>query len=146
MYLDRYFFEFPLNEAASWGYGYKALTTLFESPQYKGKRVIMSRPEFSPYIFLLFYSAYDPQTYRYEAKRYPPTADGFVDVSSFGRFEFRDIHWNNDSCLPSTILVDYVDEKSSYIYPNSQVIRLPNGNPYLQVFTTNGSGCDKKSI
>jgi hypothetical protein len=146
VYVDRYFVLFPRNEAENWGYGYKKLTLLLNTPAYQGKQVIMSRPEFSPYIFLLFYSSYDPHTYQQEAQRYPLTSDGFVNVKSFGRFQFRNVNWKKDICLPSYILIDFIDGQSPYIYPTSHVIRLPDGSPYLQVYETPTLGCPPKLL
>ena len=60
VYMDRYFVHFPHNEAQSWGIGYKALVDVIFQEKYASKEVIMSHPEYSHYIFLLFYNKYDP--------------------------------------------------------------------------------------
>lgn len=102
IYTKRYFVDFPKNEARNWGIAYKKITPqLFSS----GKNIIMEKPETSPYIYLLFYSAYNPADYQNEAKRYPITSDGFTHVAGFGRFSFRTIDWEKDSKLPNTLLV-----------------------------------------
>ena len=144
LYVNRYFVLFPRNEADNWGYGYKKLTQVLESPEYKDKHVIMSAPEVSPYIYLLFYSAYDPHTYQIQAKRYPITSDGFTNVAGYGRLTFRDVNWKKDICIPSTVLVDFVNGRSPFVYPQSKVIRLPNGVPFFQIFTTSVFGCIKQ--
>lgn len=114
-YLDMYFTHFPRNEAANWGYAYKKLTPVLFSPEYASKHVVMTFPQTSPYIFLLFYSGYSPAQYQKEAVRYPVSADGFTDVSGFGRFSFRGIDWNKDPGLPGTLLVARQDEVPSDI-------------------------------
>lgn len=96
IYLDRYFIHFPRNESANWGVAYKTLSNLLSQPDFSAKKVIMARPKYSPYIYLLFYNKYDPASYQKQAVRYPPTEDGFVDVKGFGRYEFRDIDWGKD--------------------------------------------------
>ena len=134
MYIDRYFVHFPRNEAANWGIGYRALNELLTTPSLSSKKVIMARPKYSPYIYLLFYSKYDPALYQREAVRYPPTQDGFVDVRAFGRYEFRDIDWNRD-LRQDVVLVTWSSQvpepiKISY---KTQEITLLNGESMFTV-------------
>lgn len=103
LYLDRYYIHFPLEDAKYWGIGYKRLNEFLSNSANRSKQVAITRPEHSPYIYLLFYSKYDPKKYQKEAKRYPPTKDGFVHVRQFGRFEFRNIDWKKDFKLKSSI-------------------------------------------
>lgn len=109
-YLDRYYVHFPKNESAHWGYAYKKLTPVLFSSGNMDKKVIMTHPETSPYIYLMFYSKYDPGDYQKQATRYPLSRDGFTDVSGFGRFSFRAIDWQKDLALPHTLLVAKSDE------------------------------------
>jgi len=136
IYLDRYFIHFPMNESANWGVGFEKLTRLLNSTEYKDKKVIISRPEISPYIYLLFYSRYNPALYQLEAKRYPQTSDGFTHVAGFGRFEFRDINWDMDIYKTGTILVDIIDPQRPSIYHGANIISQPNGLPYIQIVST----------
>lgn len=137
IYLDRYYVHFPRNEAASWGIGYKALSELLSNPPISSKKVIMARPQYSPYIYLLFYSKYDPSLYQKQAGRYPPTQDGFVDVKEFGRYEFRDIDWNKD-LQENAVLVAWSSQlpdsiRNSY---RTQEITLLNGESMFTVVKT----------
>lgn len=110
MYLNQYYVHFAKTEATSWGYGYKKLVPILFSEQNKDKQVIMTRPETSPYIYLLFYSGYSPEQYQKQAKRYPISSDGFTDVAGFGRFSFRAIDWKSDPSRHNTLLVTKPDE------------------------------------
>lgn len=96
IYLDRYFVHFPRDEAQNWGLGYKQLSSVLSSQKYAYSSVVITQPQTSPYIFLLFYMKYDPAKYQGEAMRYPLTDDGFFHVRQFGRFEFRNIDWEKD--------------------------------------------------
>ena len=116
-YLNRYYTHFPIEEAKNWGIGYKQLTAIVTSEKYQSKQVIMARPEYSPYIFLLFYSKFDPATYQKTAVRYPPTDDGFVHVAAFDRFCFRDIDWTADPLQKDTILIDEINSQWTLISP-----------------------------
>ena len=106
IYMDRYFIHFPATEWTNWGTGYKKLAKTLSQEENKSKRVIVTNPEYSPYIFLLFYSGFDPATYQNTVTRYPPTNDAFVHVKAFDRFEFRDIDWKAETQIPNRILVD----------------------------------------
>lgn len=104
-YMNRYYNHFPIEEQTNWGIGYKQLTDVLFSDAYRSKKVIMARPEYSPYIFLLFYSEFSPLRYQTTAVRYPPTNDDFVHVAAFDRFSFREINWFSDPADKKTILV-----------------------------------------
>ena len=106
IYLDRYYIHFPATEWINWGTGYKKLANTLSREENKSKRVIVTNPEYSPYIFLLFYSGFDPATFQTAVVRYPPTNDAFVHVKAFDRFEFRDIDWKAETQIPNRILVD----------------------------------------
>lgn len=110
IYMDRYYVHFPKNEAQYWGIWYKELTKVLASDQYKDDQVIVSHPEQSPYVFILFYSGFDPATYQKESVLYPPTPDGFYNVKSFSRYEFRPINWTEDVGRRKTVMVEKYDE------------------------------------
>lgn len=134
-YLHQYYRIFPYAESYHWGYAYKKLTTLLFSPEYADKYIVMSHPEISPYMYLLFYSGYNPETYQQEAKRYPMSRDGFTDVRSFGRFSFRPIIWDEDIRKPNTVIVaKREDIPDSYMSKTHRVILLRDNTPYWYVF------------
>lgn len=95
-YFDRYYVHFPKNEGEYWGGPYRQILSKINDEKYKDRRVVFAVPEVPHYIFLLFYSKYDPQTYQKTVIRYPPTEDKFVHVKKFDRYEFRDIVWSVD--------------------------------------------------
>jgi len=137
VYLDRYYTHFPKEEAANWGLPYKRLASILFSPEYMDKPVIMTEPETSRYIYLLFYSGYDPARYQNESMRLPVSADGFTDVSGFGRFSFRPIDWQADASRKDTLLVVDTDELPASRAPMTVAeIRLPDGTPKFSVLYT----------
>lgn len=136
-YLDLYFTHFPKNEAANWGYAYQKLTPVLMAPTNAEKNVIMTHPQTSPYIFILFYSGYSPGDYQKESKRYPISGDGFTDVSGFGRFSFRGIDWSRDLTLPNTLLVAPADEAPKELSSKIiSTISLPDGSEQFVVIDT----------
>lgn len=134
IYLDRYYVHFPLNEEQNWGFIYKDLVIQLQKPEFKNKQIVITKPTYSPYIFLLFYSHYDPALYQKQAIRYPETSDGFFHVQQFGRFSFRDIDWQKDMQLPNTILVnDYVTTPQTIRENQTDGTYLPVGQPMFSI-------------
>lgn len=138
IYIDRYFIHFPKNEEKSWGIGYKKLDKVLSQGSFANKKVIMERPNYSPYIYLLFYNPYDPTRYQKEALRYPPTSDGFVDVKGFGRYEFRPIDWGKDIQRPNTLLVAWSEQVPSSVTEafHTEYVFLSNNQPMFTIVET----------
>lgn len=133
-YLRLYHVQFPRNETIHWGYAYKNLVPLL-SGAYADKRIIMSHPERSPYIFLLLYMNYDPAAYQKEATRYAPTEDAFVHVAGFNRFAFRDIDWKKD-LTPDAVIVDFYENVPPQYRPLIRdTIFAPDGTPTLVILS-----------
>lgn len=137
LYADAYFIHFPKEEARYWGDGYKKLVAHLSLPEYSDKQVIMTSPEASPYIYLLFYGAYNPASYQREAIRYHITADGFTNVAGFNRFSFREINWNSDISNSNNLLVVSSNEIPKYIqddtFYKTTDIFLPDGKAQFTV-------------
>lgn len=138
IYIDRYFIHFPAQDEKNWGIGYKRLDKILSSPQFTNKKIIMERPNYSPYIYLLFYNPYDPLRYQKEALRYPPTNDGFVDVKSFSRYEFRIIDWGKDIQIPNAILVAWSEQVPSSVKEafHTEYVFLSNSEPMFAIIET----------
>lgn len=138
IYLDRYFVHFPKNEQENWGVGYESLSRLVTSESYRSKQVVISKPEYSPYIFLLFYQEFDPKKYQASAVRYPITEDGFVHVKGFDRYEFRKIDWKKDLDIPNALLVDDSAQVPEDVLKDYSVkyITLENGKQMFTIVET----------
>lgn len=137
IYLDKYFDHFPKKESQNWGYAYKKLAPILSHPSNAKKQIIMTHPETSPYIYLLFYTAYSPANYQKQAIRYPISRDGFTDVAGFGRYSFRPIDWEKDLNTPNTLLISKANETPSELMSKTiATITLPDGTPQYTVIDT----------
>lgn len=137
IYLDTYYVHFPINEAESWGYIYRDLYTQLQKTEFNNKQIVISKPTYSPYIFLLFYSHYDPTLYQRQAVRYPATSDGFYHVKQFGKYIFEDIDWQRDLQQPNTVLVnDYITTPENIRTYQTDGTYLPSGQPMFSIITT----------
>lgn len=137
VYWYRYAVRFPLTEAGHWGYAYARLAATLESPEYRNKQIIMTHPQRSPYIYLVFYSTYPPDLYQKQAVRYPTSADGFTDVAGFGRFSFRPVDWETDLSRPDTVIVAMPEEIPDQYRPHrSDSVLLPDGTVQYMLIST----------
>lgn len=139
IYFDRYFVHFPKNEGEHWGVGYKRLYEVLDKDEYKGKEIIMSHPEYSHYIYLLFYQQYNPADYQATARRYHTIEDGFVHVKKYDHFEFRDIKWEEDTKISNRVLIAFPDEVPTEIksrHYKTQDIVLDDGEPMFTLIET----------
>lgn len=77
---------YPAQSSKEWQYGYKKI--FMEAGLNKKSTILISDKDGQPYIFALFYLKHDPQKFRDEVVRNPPSDWGFSTVKSFGNFEF----------------------------------------------------------
>lgn len=81
-----YFVDFPRNGRQIWNQ--PLISMAQQAIATDARQVVVSHPDYSPYIFILFYDVYGPGKFQTEVTRYPPTDEGFVHVRSFGRYSF----------------------------------------------------------
>lgn len=111
LWTDRYFIHFPFKRAGIWGEGYTTLVSyLSANNNFAAKKIVMSRPEYSPYIYFLFYNKTDPLQYQNSVIRYPETDEGFQHVAGFDNLNFRQIDWSLDLALPDSLYIDWTDQ------------------------------------
>ena len=106
-YTDLYFVHFPKSNRADWGTGYNRLAQYLNDHKREYNDVVFARPQDSPYIFLAFYLAYDPNRIMTETARYPVTKDGFSHVAKFDNIEFRPPQYPADIRAPGRLVIDW---------------------------------------
>lgn len=109
LFLPRYFVIFPYKRYAVWGKAYQELVTKLVSRKSDYKEVFVARPDYSPYIYYLFYHRSDPKAVQQNLVRYPPTSEGFEHVQSFDGIMYQKIGWADELLLPDRLYVDWVE-------------------------------------
>ena len=109
IWADRYFIHFPVKREASWGGGYKDLVSQVQSQKDQYKEILIDRPEYSPYIYFLFYEKSDPAIFQKEVIRYPTESSGFQHVKSFSNLTFKKLNWADDLVIPNRLLISWAD-------------------------------------
>lgn len=107
LFFSRYFVTFPYKSYAYWGKGYKEMITKVLAYKDSYKNVYISRPDYSPYIYYLFYSKADPHLVQTNLERYPDTAEGFAHVKSFDGITYKSNNWSEELLLPNQLYIDW---------------------------------------
>jgi 4-amino-4-deoxy-L-arabinose transferase-like glycosyltransferase len=93
----------PYTQYGLWQWGFRETIRVIAPIMNKYQRVVWESPHAQPYIFVLFYSKYDPAKYQAELPEdYKlPKARTKWD---FDKFEFRKIYWPSDRATDSSTL------------------------------------------
>ena len=149
VYLDRYFVHFSLKSEFAWGGGYKKLVQEVGAISNQYNEILMDRPDYSPYIYFLFYNQTDPQTFQRQVVRYPEDNEGFQHVKAFQNITFKKIDWVHDVALPDSsnekkLLVSWAESTSVGLNLGDRreirlikKIHLKNGSPQFYLIELN---------
>ena len=131
-YIDKYYVHLPKQYALEWEYGFSQAVAYITQNQNKYQKVVITDRYDQPYILLLFYSRYDPDSYQKDDKKVGDNKFGFSTISSFGKFEFRPIGKEEISQSRNTLFVGTNEEIGEDQIP-LKVINFPNGIPAFKI-------------
>jgi hypothetical protein len=151
---DEYLVHFPINRVEHWGVAQKELVDYLSAVTHPYDEILISRPNETFYIYLMFYSFFDKVSYD-QIVRYPKSNDGFVYAKEIGKYKFRDIRYIDDLTLPNRLIVDKTINMESLATPSAyfagynernepvytkvtveETIRLPDGRPVYSILST----------
>lgn len=108
-FFDRYYVHFPAIREIAWGGGYESLVASVTRRSADYSEIVMDRPDYSPYIYFLFYNRTDPEYFQKEVERYDPDAEGFHHVRSLGKMTFKKLDWGDDLVVPGRLLITWAE-------------------------------------
>lgn len=129
-YLHGYYRHYPVEFSGEWQYGYKQALSYIKEHENEYKKIYLSESIGRAYMYTLFYTKYDPESYRSNKKSYFDSA-GFYHVDGFGKYIFT-----KDAPVA-------LENDSLYIFPIKQedghvvvkkVIKLLDGTDVLSVY------------
>jgi len=133
-YFHQYMIHLPIERSKDWVYGRKELTKYLQTNKGKYDRIIVSSSLEWPYIFLLYYSRYDPSAYL----RQGGTVSGSweeegnkYDSYEFHKFRAEDLHSTN------TLFVGTPDEFIKTVIPLRTIYYL-DGTPAIYIAEGDG--------
>jgi len=103
-YLHNYYAHYPTEFSSEWQYGYQEMVQAVSEIEENYDRVIVTKSLGRPYIYFLFYKKYPPEKFWQEARVVKELA-GFINVTGFGQYEFRDVSWNQDQKEEKSLFV-----------------------------------------
>ncbi len=109
LFLTRYFVVFPYKAYADWGAAYKEMVAKVAVRKSNYKDIFINRPDYSPYIYYLFYQKSDPTLVQTTMERYPETAEGFSHVKRFDGITYTKLTWANELLIPNRLYIDWVE-------------------------------------
>lgn len=104
-YFSSYYVRFPILYAKQWRQQDGELVKYIAANEGNFDHIIFDSKSGFIYSSYLLYSLYSPSEFYNSVKRLPDDTEGFSKVSSFGKFEFRDINWQTDYNTPRTLII-----------------------------------------
>lgn len=122
-----YFIVFPREQSRSFQYALSKAIPFALSKQDNYKTIVFSNKDnlYQSYMFVLFYSRYDPASY---VKLGGTKSGGFAETHKFDRYLFRPINWAEDAKLKNTLFVGNPSDFSASVTP-LKVFNYLDGSP-----------------
>jgi hypothetical protein len=109
IFSGRYFILFPFKSYKDWGLGYKEMILKLDKFKANYNAIFISRPDYSPYIYYVFYNQSSPAKFQSQAQHYDATNEGFTHVESFDGITYKKIDWTNELAIPNRLYIDWVE-------------------------------------
>lgn len=129
-FLHQYFIHLPHEKSENWVYGREELARYLDKQKQDYKKIIISTRLEWPYIFLLFYSAYDPKKYL--------TSGGTIsggwgeEGNRYDIYEFHKFDYSRDKVAGSVLYVGQPDEFPAIVSPaKTKIIYYLDGKPAI---------------
>lgn len=122
LWTDRYFIHFPIKREFAWGGGYRELVAKVTLLQDRYSEIVMDRPDYSPYIYFLFYQQVDPELFQNRVIRYPVDSEGFHHVKSFNNLTFKKLDWSKALIDSDKLIISWAESTPPHATNSSYLI------------------------
>lgn len=126
-YLHQYYIHLPIERSATWQYGRREMTEYVEQVKDQYDRVVVSSKLEWPYIFMLYYSRYDPAAYL--AQGGTKSGGWGEEGNRYDKYEFHQFR-PEDLHDPKALLAGTPDELVERVDP-VKVINYLDGKPAI---------------
>ncbi len=130
-YLDMYYIHGPIEQAASWQYGYSEMVKEVSLLKHQFEKVIITYKYDQPYVYFLFYEKIDPSWY--QSYWMDKNLEIMRFERSFGNYLFRNIEWKMDKNLTGTLLVGTPSEIPGNASGLIKEIYFPDGSVAFRI-------------
>ena len=128
-YLHQYYIHLPPERSQTWQYGRKEMTEYLMTVKDQYQRIVVSTKLEWPYIFMLYYSRYDPAAYL--AQGGTKSGGWGEEGNRYDKYEFHQFR-PEDLHDPKTLFVGTPDELAERVEP-MQVINYLDGQPAIVI-------------
>lgn len=104
-YLTSYYKIFPKSYAREWRQQDKDIAEYLEENYNKHENIIIDDSAGLIYSSIVFYTEFPPQEFQNTVARQPDDNEGFSKIDSFGKYQYRQIDWEQDLKKPTTLIV-----------------------------------------
>lgn len=116
-YFGSYYKRFPIAYAKSWRQQDKALSLYIKENERKYNTIIFDTDAGFIYTSLVFFTQFSPLDFQHSAVRQPDDSEGMSEVSSFGKYTFKDVDWGKDYPASKTLYITNQDRKPKNASP-----------------------------
>lgn len=134
-YLHQYYTHYPKELGFAWQYGFDQLGEYLKENGDQYTSTIISNRYDQPYIIMAFFLRYPPDKFQQEIKLEPRDKFGFSTVDNFGKYQFKQIDWPEDSKQKNTLIITTEEGVPAEVKPVHQVL-FPNGQPAFKLYST----------
>lgn len=126
-YFSSYYIRFPILYAKEWRLEDKDVSMYLKQHQQQYSRIIFDTSAGFMYTSLLFYTQYPPKEFQQTVKRAPDDSEGFSQVLSFGKYQFKDVDFTKDYQKGTLIITtqnkkpDNIPTLDTFLYPKRPV-------------------------
>jgi len=104
-FVDSYFVHLDKEYSQSWQYGYKKVADYIKLNGDLYEKIVVSTKLEQPHVFMLYYLKYPPSEYLEDGG-----TDPILENTKFGKYEFREINWEQEKHDSNTLYVGHPDE------------------------------------
>jgi len=129
LYMTSYWIRFPIFYAKNWRSADRDLGLYLKENESKYSKIIIDPEAGFIYTSLLFYLQFPPNQFQETVMRTEKDSEGFTEVLSFGKYEYKKVNWDLEPTNSNTLYITSLNNKpKSYItkqtftYPKRPVV------------------------
>jgi len=123
-YFLSYYYRFPEVYARAWRTADRDISFFLKENADKYDKIVIDSETDLQYTSILFYTKFSPSEFLKTIQRDPADSEGFFQVKSFGKYEYRTIDWGKEYPSPKTLFITSYDKRPQNL-PIKKTFYLP---------------------
>lgn len=129
LYGASYAIRFPIAYASQWRTADRDVGLYLKLNESKYKKILIDTDAGFIYSSLLYYTNFTPALFQRTVVRLPEDSEGFSEVVSFDKYEYKKINWETDYVRPDTLIITTIKDTPpgiptlvNFVYPSRPVV------------------------